>query len=109
MNITNKRSGGGYMMNIKDAETIVKELNNCSLLVYYGNTPMSVDPINIKISVQQANIEFDEFGFYIRDKMNDGTEIRVRYVNLHDDIKFARYSTKIITYTYETTEIKIEF
>lgn len=96
-------------MNKKDAEKIVSELNNCSMLVYYGATPRSVDPVNIKISVLQADIQFDEWGFWIRDKMNEGTEIRVRYVNLDDDIKFVRWNTKILTYTYETVEIKIEF
>lgn len=109
MNITNKRSSGGYMMNIKDAETIVGNLNNGSMLVYYGATQKSVDPVNVKISVLQSDIQFDEGGFWIRDKMNEGTEIRVRYVNLHEDIRLARYSTNIITYTYETAEIKIEF
>ncbi len=100
---------GGYKMNKEDAEKIVKDLNNCSLLVYYVATPRSVDPINVKVSVLQADIAFDDGGFYIRDKMNEGTEIRVRYVNLVDDIKLARWSTKILTYTYETIEIKIEF
>jgi len=96
-------------MDRKDAEKIVRGLNNCSMLVYCGATPRSVDPINVKISIIQADITFDDWGFYIRDKMNEGTEIRVRYVNLTDDIKLARWSTKILTYTYETMEIKIEF
>lgn len=96
-------------MNKKDAEKIVSELNNCSMLVYYGATPRSVDPVNVKISVLQADIVFENWGFCIRDKMNDGTELRVRYVNLDDDIKFVRWNTKILTYTYETIEIKIEF
>lgn len=96
-------------MNKKDAEKIVSELNNCSMLVYYGATPRSVDPVSVKISVLQADIQFDEWGFWIRDKMNDGTEIRVRYVNLYDNIKLVRWNTKILTYTYETIEIKIEF
>lgn len=96
-------------MNKEDAEKIVRDLNNCSILVYYGATPRSVDPINVRISVLQADISFDECGFYIRDKMNEGTEITVRYAKLVDDIKMARWSTKIITYKYETMEIKIEF
>ena len=100
---------GGYKMNKEDAEKIVREFNNCSILVYYGATPRSVDPINVRVSILQADIVFDDWGFYIRDKMNEGTEIRVRYVNLIDDIKFVRWSTKILTYIYETVEIKIEF
>ena len=100
---------GGYKMNKKDAEKIVSELNNCSILVYYVATPRSVDPINAKVSVLQADIEFNSWGFYIRDKMNEGTELIVRYVNLIDDIKLTRWSTKILTYTYEMVEIKIEF
>lgn len=96
-------------MNKKDAEKIVSELNNCSMLVYYGATPRSVDPVSVKISVLQADIQFDEWGFWIRDKMNEGTEIRVRYVNLYDNIKLARWNTKILTYTYETIEISIEY
>jgi len=99
----------GIKMDRKDAEKIVRELNNCSILVYCIPTLKSVDPINFRVSVLQANIVFDECGFYIRDKMNEGTEIRVRYVNLIDDIKLVRWNTKILTYTYETMEIKIVF
>lgn len=99
----------GIKMDRKDAEKIVRDLNNCSMLVYYGATPRSVDPMNVRVSVLQADIQFDDWGFYIRDKLNEGTEIRVRYVNLIDNIEMVRWSTKILTYTYETMEIKIEF
>lgn len=96
-------------MDRKNAEKIVKDLNNCSLVVYYRTTPGGVDPINAKISILQASIVFDDYGVYIRDKMNEETELRIRYVNLFDDIKFTRLNTKILTYKYETIEIKIEF
>lgn len=95
-------------MDRKDAEKIVRDLNNYSMLVYCGATPRSVDPINVKTSIIQADITFADWGFYIRDKMNEGTEIRIRYVKLLD-IEMVRWSTKILTYKYETMEIKIEF
>lgn len=84
-------------MDRKDAEKIVRDLNNCSILVYCRSTPKSVDPINIKMSIIQADIMFDDWGFYIRDKTNEGTELRIRYVKLLD-IEMVRWSTKILTY-----------
>lgn len=95
-------------MNKKDAEKVMKSLNNCSLMIYYGATPKGVDPINARISISQANISFDEWGFCVRDKKNEGTEIFIKYIRLVDIISFVSCK-KIITYKYKTMEIHIEF
>lgn len=95
-------------MNKKNTENMLSRLKNCSMMIHVGSTPGGINYINANISINQADINFDNYGITIRDKINEGTEVRIPYVKLIDT-KLSELHTTILTYKYETVYIEIEF
>lgn len=96
------------MMNKESAETLIKELDNCNVLVHIGSTPGGEDYINAKILISRADIIFDDDGVLVKEKDCGETEVRITYANLLD-IKMFQLSNTIITYRYKTVVIELEF
>ena len=95
-------------MNKENAVNMLSSLKNCSMMIHIGSTSGGINYINANISVNQAVINFDNYGITIKDEMNDGTEFTIPYVKLID-IELSELDTTILTYRYETVEIEIEF
>lgn len=95
-------------MNKENAVNMLSGLRNCSMMIHIGSTSGGTNYINANISVNQADINFDNYGIIIKDEMNDGTELTIPYIKLID-IESSELDTTILTYRYETFEIEIEF
>lgn len=96
------------MMNKENAEILIKELSNCSILVNIYSSPSATDYIRAKISIDQAEIVIDDYGILIKDKNDDEVGIRITYANLLD-VKISKLDTTIITYKYKTVYQEIIF
>lgn len=96
------------MMNKENAELLIKELNNCGILVNIYSSPSATDYIRAKISIVQAKIVIDDYGILIKDKNDDEVEIRITYANLLNT-KISKFDNTIITYKYKTVYQEIIF
>lgn len=96
-------------MNKKNAENMLSRLKNCSMMIHIGSTQKAINYINAKLSIDQVDINFDNYGIKIKDMTNDEAEVVITYAKLID-IKLTELKTKIIlTYRYDTVYIDIEF